>query len=228
MRFKESEYFDYILVHIIFSIITTVLLLLPVEAAIGLRLLIVVIAYNVLIPVWAIYRKQENWLKIWLFVIPISIIFIFPDWFLASVLQVLVFPNDGFPMIGEVPIYMAGLWAIPFFNILYIGSEVQNRYSTRHAYLMVAIVSLLIFILSEETLWMLPSWSAQNVVMIGHVAAYIIIPELILGLSLFFAYNDVRMTSIWQKLVAAFVIMVFYIGNAAFFYFVIERLILAG
>ncbi|MHA1638108.1 MAG: DUF6989 domain-containing protein, partial [Candidatus Thorarchaeota archaeon] len=67
--------------------------------------------------------------------------------------------------------------------------------------------------------------SAQNVAMISHIAIYIIIPEIILGLSAFILYNSLRDRRWWEKLTVSFVIMLLYIGAAGFFYFLIERVI---
>lgn len=89
-------------------------------------------------------------------------------------------------------------------------------------------MSLLLFVGSEATLWMLGSWYAHDVLMIGNVAIYIIIPELLLGLSTYIGYLITRKMGIVHRLVMAFIIMVMYIGNASFFYFIIERLILAA
>jgi hypothetical protein len=105
---KNVELRDLVAAHIIFAVIVVIALLLP-NSPIGARLLIAVIAYNVIIPITAVWRGHKRWLEIWIFVLPISILQIFPDWYLAHQLEVLSFPVDGFPMIGDVPIYMAGL-----------------------------------------------------------------------------------------------------------------------
>ena len=105
--------------------------------------------------------------------------------------------------------------------------EVEKRKDVSFGLTAVAIMSLLIFGGSEATLWMLDSWSAVNLVgLIGNVAIYILIPEIILGLSTYICFMFLRDKSVWLRLLAAFGIMVFYIGNASFFYFIIERLLL--
>ncbi|MHA2083398.1 MAG: DUF6989 domain-containing protein [Candidatus Thorarchaeota archaeon] len=222
---RNAEFRDLLVAHIIFAIIVVIVLLLP-NSPIGARLLISVIAYNVIIPIIALRRGHKRWLEIWIFVLPISILQIFPDWYLALQLDVLSFPVDGFPMIGDVPIYMAGLWAIPLFIIVYVGLEVDEKRSRLVAYGAVVVICLTIFVLAEETLWILPSWSAQNVTMISHVAIYIIIPEVILGMSTFASFLIIREKAIWEKLVWAFLVMTLYLGSVNLFYFIIERLIL--
>jgi len=90
----------------------------------------------------------------------------------------------------------------------------------------VSVLSVLIFVLSELTLVNLPSWTATVTGMTGNLAWYIIIPELFLGLSAFICYDIVREKQIWMKIIGAFTVMILYIGNASFFYFLIETLLL--
>jgi hypothetical protein len=160
-------------------------------------------------------------------VIIISIFQVMPDWFLSAQLGILIFPEDGFVKIGEVSAYMAGLWAIPLFVIIFIGRSVQKRFSLRAALWSVAVSSLVIFAGSEETMWMIPSWQAVNVTTLGHVAVYLLIPEIILGLSAFLGYEAIKGKKHWFKIPAAFLIMLLYIGSLSFFYFLLETLILS-
>lgn len=216
---------DAILVHISFIISCLVVILIPFGIEIGVKLFILVIIYNLLILIVSIWQGHKSWLNIWLFIFFISLLQIWPDWVLSEELNVLVFPEDGLFKIGTVSGYMAGLWVIPLFLIVFIGQRLQERYSKRIGYLSVVLMSLLIFGLSEQLMWMLQSWYAQNVVMIGHIALYIIIPEIILGLSSHYFYEMLKERNHWYKLPAAFIVMVLYLGSAIFFYFLIERVL---
>jgi hypothetical protein len=153
---------------------------------------------------------------------------IFPDWYLSAQLNIVVFPDDGFLKIGTVSIYMAGLWTIPLFLITFIGLRTKERKSEKISYLIVGFITLIIFGLSEQFLGI--SWYAQNVTMIGHIAIYILIPEILLGLSTYRIYTrcirgEAIFSSFLQKVIGAFAIMIFYLGNASFFYFILEKLI---
>lgn len=214
--------------HVIFSLLCLAVLSAPVDLAIGIKMLFLVILYNIMVPVWGTLRKDLIWMNIWLFALILSVFQVFPDWFLAAQLDILVFPEDGGFKIGAVSGYMAGLWAIPVFIAVFIGDRIRLRYSPLAAYWVVGGVSLLLFAGSEQTLWILPSWHAKNVLMIGHTAVYILIPEIIFGLSAFFAYQHTKNRPTWQKIAAAFLVMQLYLGSAAFFYFVIEKVLLAG
>ena len=218
---------DALLVHLLFVLVCGIILLIPANIAIGIKLFILVIIYNLLVPLFGLIRKHTEWVKLWLFVFILSMLQIWPDWFLSAQLEVLVFPDDGLFKIGSVSGYMLFLWAIPFFMILIISQSVQERYSQREGYLTAAITSLLIFGISEMTMWTFGSWYAQNVTMIGHVAIYIIIPEIILGLTTYFAYETIKDKNHWIKLPTAFIVMILYLGNVVFFYFLIERVLLA-
>ena len=218
---------DALVVHLLFVLVCGIILLIPANIGIGIKLFILVIIYNLLVPLFGLFRKHTEWVKLWLFVFILSMLQIWPDWFLSAQLEVLVFPDDGLFKIGSVSGYMLFLWAIPFFMILIISQSVQERYSQREGYLTAAITSLLIFGISEMTMWTFGSWYAQNVTMIGHVAIYIIIPEIILGLTTYFAYETIKDKNHWIKLPTAFIVMILYLGNVVFFYFLIERVLLA-
>jgi len=224
---REKSIKDFIQIHVIFGLIAAITLLFPFQAAISGKLLVLVIIYNGLIIVEFYGKGYDDWKSIWIFSFILSLLMVFPDWYLAETLGALQFPDDGFPMIGgSIPLYMAGLWAIPFFIIVFIGNEAQKRKSEKTAYIIVSTLSMLIFILAELTLVYLPSWTATIIGMTGNLAWYIIVPELFLGLSTFICYNFVRNKKIWLKILGAVTVMILYIGNASFFYFIIESLLL--
>lgn len=226
---KEKSIRDFILIHIIFSVIAAITLLFPFGGAVSAKVLILVIIYNGLVILEFYGKGYEDWQSIWLFSFILSLLMVFPDWYLAETLGALQFPNDGFPMVGgSIPLYMAGLWAIPFFIILFVGNEFQKRKSLQLAYGIVGILSVLIFALAELTLVSLPSWTATVNGMTGNLAWYIIIPELFLGLSLFICYNFIKDKRFLMKILGAFTVMILYIGNASFFYFLIETLLLGS
>lgn len=228
--FSEKPIRDFLLIHVIFAVLAAVTSLVPIPTAtISGKMLVLVIVYNGLIVVEFYNKGYEDWKSIWVFVFILSLLMVFPDWYLAETLGALVFPNDGFPMIGgAIPIYMAGLWTIPFFIIVFIGKEVQSRKSLKLAYGIVSVSSILIFVLAELTLVNLPSWSATVSGMTGNLAWYIVIPELFLGLSTFICYNIMKDKKIWLTITGAFIVMVLYIGFASFFYFLIETLLLGA
>jgi len=108
---------DFILVHIIFIGLCFAVLIIPIPIAIGIKLFILIVSYNLLIPLVGLFRKYSEWIKLWVFVFLISLFQIWPDWFLSAQLNILVFPEDGLFKIGTVSGYMAGLWDCRRINI---------------------------------------------------------------------------------------------------------------
>ena len=226
---SEKPIRDFVLIHVIFAVLAAVTLLIPIPTAtVSGKMLVIVILYNGLIVVEFYSKGNEDWKSIWIFAIILSLLMVFPDWYLAETLGALQFPIEGIMIGGAIPLYMAGLWSIPFFIILFIGKEVQSRKSENIAYSIVSMISILIFVLAELTLVYLPSWTATVIGMTGNLAWYIIIPELILGLSVFICYNIVKDKKIWMTILGAFTVMILYIGSASFFYFVIETILLGA
>jgi hypothetical protein len=217
---------DALVIHILFSVLCAIVLIIPVDIKIGIRMLILVVVYNLAMPVFGLLRRYDEWVNLWLFAFILSSFQVWPDWFLSAQLGVLVFHEDGLIKIGSVSSYMAGLWTIPLFIIVFIGQRIEERYSRSSAYWVVALTSLVIFGGSEQTMWKIPAWYAQNVTMIGHVAIYIIIPEIILGLTAYGCYELIKARRCWLMVPAAFMVMQLYLGSAAFFYFFIERVLI--
>ena len=217
---------DIVLAHALFAVLCLVVLLAPVELRVGVRLFLLVLVYNAMLPVIGILRRDKGLVSLWLFAAILSVFQVYPDLFLSMQLGVVVYPEDGFPKIGTVSGYMAGLWTMPVFMILFVGERIEKRYALGAAYGAVGLLSLLVFGISEETLWMLPSWYARNVAMIDHVALYILLPEVIFGLSAYAAYKAIEERSHWLKIPAAFLVMLLYLGSTAFFYLLVEKVIL--
>lgn len=140
---------DFILVHVIFTGICFAVLNIPIPIAIGIKLFILVISYNLLIPLVGLFRKYSEWVKLWVFVFFISLFLIWPDWFLSAQLDILVFPEDGLFKIGTVSGYMAGLWAIPLFILCFIGLKLKEIYSQLKALIVVGLIAMNIFMFSE-------------------------------------------------------------------------------
>jgi hypothetical protein len=217
---------DAILLHVVFGVTTLIILSLPTGwGSVGMRLLWLVLIYNLALPIIAILQKHIIWLQLWAFLLPLSILMIFPDWFLASELGTLVFPQTGAPYIGMIPVYMAGMWIIPLFIIIFTGLQVESRWNRPAAIWAVALLSLLLFAGSEAVLWTVPIWVAISVATVGHIAVYVVLPEILLGLSAYSAYQASVGRSILHRLAAAFVVMLLYTGSLNFFFFLIERLI---
>ncbi|MBD3194957.1 MAG: hypothetical protein GF317_07885 [Candidatus Lokiarchaeota archaeon] len=223
---RQRDFIDAIILHLIFAAIAMIIFLIPINIENGIRIFILVLIYNVLIPSYAYYKKYFSWINIWIFCFLISIFQIFPDWFLSAVLNILVFPEDGLFKIGTVSGYMFGLWSIPLFIIVFLTLKIKESHSQKSGYMLNVFASFLIFTISELTIWMLGSWYPQNVTIIfGHLAVYIIIPEIILGISSYYFYDFIKEKPQLIKIPISFLIMLIYQGAATFFYFIFEYII---
>ncbi|TFG16172.1 MAG: hypothetical protein EU531_07365 [Promethearchaeota archaeon] len=201
------------------------MLIVPFPLLIGMKLFILVLFYNLLILGFGVIKNHSIWIKLYFFVLFISLFQIFPDWYLSAQLEILVFPEDGFFKIGTVSAYMLGLWVIPLFIIGFISLRIKERYSIKIAYLSAILLSLIIFGLAEQSMWVF-SWYPQNVFLLfDHLAIYIIIPEIILGFSSFYLFLKFKDNKIYFKIAIAFVVMLLYLGAANFFYFLIEKIL---
>lgn len=217
---KHSLFF-----HISFTILCIIVLLLPIPATNGWRLFFLVLVYNISLPIVAQVWEHDRWMDIFLFVLPVSILQVIPDWFLSKVLGVLVFPPDGFYKIGTVSAYMAGLWTIPLFIIVYVATRFEKRYPEANPlskYLLAGGTAFLIFFLSEEFMRLIPVWYAQNVSMIGHTAIYVLFPEFVLGIFATFAYFHTEHKPFRTKLLWAIPTMAVYLGTLSFSYLFVE------
>jgi hypothetical protein len=222
-KFTTNEK-DALIIHGLFALLCIVILILPINIGAGVKLFILVIVYNIVMAGYGILKKDNEWFGIWLFSLILSLFQVFPDWIIADILKAIVFPEDGLFKIGSVSGYMAGLWAIPIFLIIFISEKIRTRISRPAAYMTSGIIAFLIFFMSEQTVWLIPSWYAVNVKMIGFSAFYILVPEIILGLAAYRCYEEIRGRSHWIKVPAAFIVMLLYTGSVVFFYFLVERI----
>jgi len=215
---KEQR--DILFFHTGFAILVAFALVLP-FASLGMRILLLVVIYNIALPIFTYLSGYPQVLNLWVFLAPLSLLMIFPDWFLAAKLNILVFPKTGSPFIGPVPLFMAGMWNIPLFIILYLGEQTEKSFNRTYALIAVAFLSLIVFVSSEAVMWTIPVWYAQNVTQVAHVALYVIIPEIVFGLSAYLAYR-ITETKNWQtRLLAVYMVEALYLGNLSLFYLLI-------
>lgn len=217
---------DFVIIHLIFVGLCFTVILIPFPIGMGIKLLVLVAFYNLGVLFLGILRKDKLWIKLFVFTFLISVFQIWPDWFLSAQLNVLVFPEDGSFKIGTVSGYMVGLWTIPLFIICFIGAVLEEEYSRFKSFIVVGLLSFGIFVFAEQTMWMLQSWYPQNVTLfLDHLAIYIIIPEVILGLTTFYYFTKIKSQHYGVLIIVAFGVMLLYLGGASFFYFLFEKLI---
>lgn len=206
-----------------FALIAVPVLFVPL-GSLGLRVWLLVAGWNIALLLAARWRGHDRWLGIWLFLLPLSILQVFPDWFLSAQLNVLVFPDIGAPMVGTVSSFMALMWVIPLFLAVMAGEAARQRHGTSAGVAAAAVTALLIFAASESISWRIPLWYAQDVGTWQHMAFYVLPAELVLGTSTYAGYLLTRERGPVLRIAAAAGIMLMYLGALAFFYLLFETL----
>ncbi|HWU68563.1 MAG TPA: hypothetical protein VN046_06790 [Stenotrophobium sp.] len=173
----------------------------------GQALTALALAYNILLPLYAVARGHAEWLSLWFFLIPLSCAQVFPDWALVDIGHALSFPDHGqYRIGGAVPVYFMGLWIMLLFPILLICDTTRRRYFNT------AVLSLLLFAFWEWAARPLALWHASNVFMIAGTAVYPIIPEMILCVAALQAYRNSHNRNIIQRVFSAFGVNLLYTG----------------
>lgn len=181
----------------------------------GLAILALVVAFNVLLPLFAGSSGHRHWFDLWLFLLPLSIFQVVPDWVLSQLLGILVFPDLGAPRVGgHVPVYMAGMWVIPLFWVLLVA---------RGSTVLAGLLALGVFAASEWAAPVFDIWRPRNVGLHYGIADYVLIPEALLGWAAAFAYRETGQAGIVVRIAAAAAVSIFYTGALVVSYFLMQR-----
>lgn len=218
---------DALIFHIAFALLALVVLRLA-EPALGLRISMLVVVYNLMLPAYAQWRGHDEWLDVWLFLLPVSLLQVLPDWLLASVFGVLVFPQTGSSYIGAVPVFMAGMWVIPLFMLVMIERALTPRFGRAAGVVGTLLASALVFLAAEAVAWRIPIWVAQDVAQWQGIALYLIPALLLLGPVTARVYEACLRRTLWERLLAAALVMLFYAGSCVVSYWLVEILWIRG
>lgn len=205
---------DALLFHLVFAAAAAGVFLLLRPPELGWGVLGLAACYNLLLPLIASRGGHRDWLEVWLFLLPLSVLQVLPDWVLTQQFGILVFPDLGGPHIGAVPAYMAGLWVIPLFWVLWLAGR-----STLTA----AVLALLLFAGAEWAARPLQLWHAQHVGQFMGVASYVLVPEALLGWAAAHAFEQTRGANPFARVGAAVCVSTFYTGALVLAYFLSEH-----
>lgn len=174
-----------------------------------------VVAYHLVLLGGAWLRSHSELVGVWLFLAPLSLIQVLPDWILVEYFGVLGFPNLGGERFGPVPAYMAGLWVTPLLLTVW-AAELAHRASAWLAAIVAPLAALAVFGAAE---WLAPRygmWLPRNVATIYGVAPYILAAEAALGLMTWLAWVNVQARALPVKVLAAGAVSAAYSGAAGF------------
>ncbi len=205
---------DALLFHLVFAAAAAGVFLLLRPPELGWGVLGLAACYNLLLPLIASRGGHRDWLELWLFLLPLSVLQVLPDWVLTQQFGILVFPDLGGPHIGAVPAYMAGLWVIPLFWVVWLAGR-----STLTA----AVLALLLFAGAEWAARPLQLWHAQHVGQFMGVASYVLVPEALLGWAAAHAFEQTRGGNPLARIGAAVCVSTFYTGALVLAYFLSEH-----
>lgn len=186
----------------------------------GLMISALVLGYHVALVLVAMTRGYREWIALWWFLLPLSVMQVLPDWVLADFVGSLRFYDHGVIRLGAVPAYMAGMWMIPLFLIVRLSDCVSARSLQPIAAMLLAI---LLFGSSEWYAQPLALWREVGVThtWLG-VALYVLPPEALLGLAAWWGHNITRGKTTLTRIPLAMGISIFYTGMLISSYFLIE------
>lgn len=204
--------------HLLFFVVAAPVVFFAKDDNLGKALLILAIFYNVALPALSVTRGHAEWMRLWVFLFPLSCGQVLPDWALAEIPQVLVFPDLGqYRIGGVVPVYFMGLWIVLLFPVLLISNSLR-----RSRYLVAGLLSLLLFTFWEWAAGPLNLWHGQNVAMIQGVALYTLVPEMLLGVIALWMYRNTQDSNPIQRLFSALGVNLLYTG-ALFIALILSR-----
>ncbi len=181
----------------------------------GTALLGLVLAWNLVLPLWATLSGRQDWFRAWAFTLPLSMLQLLPDAVLVNATHTLNFPDLGAPRLLGVPVYMALMWVIPLTWIVLAGSL--------SAALLTAAV---VFGAAELLAAPLGLWRAAGVHTVAGAAIYVLPAELLLAALSWRAARGGR--DVAARLGAAARISLAYTGALMWCWLLLERVGLGG
>jgi hypothetical protein len=219
---------DQLVFHAVFFAVALVAVAVPAGPTTGWRIALLVGGYHAASVAFAWQRGHRRWLRLWWFAAVLSVFQVLPDAVLADGLGTLRFPEDGFPDLGPVTGYMAGLWAIPVVVIVAVADAVGRRRGERASWVAAVVAAAVVFGLAELTLTtLLPIWEPVGVTTVGGLALYILPAELFLGVAVLAGARWTRDGPPLRVVPVAAVVALAYTGAATVSWFLIERTLLA-
>lgn len=143
----------------------------------GQLILALMLGFHAALLGLAVMRGHRQWLRWYAFLLPVSVLQIFPDAMLAGALGSLRFASAGVPHIGAVPMFMGGLWLIPLLIVGLAADQARGPLGGIGSTAMASALGLLLFAIAEWMAWYIPIWNAVGVASTWHVAHYVLLPE---------------------------------------------------
>ncbi len=196
------------------TLATAALLAAP-AGPLGMRILAAVVLWHVAVVSVGVWRRDAAWRSAYALVAPMSVLLVLPDEFLAVGLRTIAFPDTGAPFVGQIPVFMAGTWAIPLSAIVLAGRAAERRGGPVWGVAAGAALGLAVFAASEALSGVLPIWTPVGVPMWGPVAAYVLPAEALLAAATVWADHYARGRSVLARLGVGAGVVLAYAGALA-------------
>lgn len=207
--------------HAAFAIAAGLALMLTPARFYGYAVLGAVVGYHLASLAWSSWRGDREWLRLWAYLLPLSVLQVVPDWILVEMVGSLRFMDHGIARVGSVPVYMAGMWSIPLFVIVALAR--QARFPALRA-MVAVVVALLMFASSEWYAHPLGLWHAVSVEhSVMGIALYVLPAEAALGLAAWWGFEATRGRGLVTQILVAAATSVFYTGTLITSYFFFEH-----
>jgi hypothetical protein len=167
-----------------FAVFAAVVLAIPL-GSLGWRVLFLVVIFYLGVVILARKTGDPLLWHAWVVLAPMSVLMVFPDWYLSAELGTLVFPDTGAPYIGTVPLFMAGMWTIALMPIVWVTTLVARRFGVVAGVGVAAVVGAVFFWAAELVAPSIPLWEPVGVTMFAGVALYVLLPEMVLSAASF-------------------------------------------
>lgn len=181
----------------------------------GWGVLMCVVAYNVALPLTARAVGRPDLVRLWAFLLPLSIFQLLPDWVLADLIGTISFPDTGGPRVDDtIPLAMCGMWVAPLFISLALAKDSAWR---------AAGLALAIFTGSELAAPALEIWEPTDATtQVAGVALYVLPAEAVLGAAALLAFRWVGERARVEQVAVALGVATLYLGALVLGYFLID------
>lgn len=180
VRLDPSQVRRWLVGLLAFAALAVVGLAVPI-GQLGMRVLLLVVIFNVGVVVVARRTDDRVLWRAWAVLAPMSVLMVLPDWFLSAEVGSLNFPNTGAPYVGTMPLFMAGMWTVALLPVVLIGVVVADRRGMIAGTAAAAVSGVALFWAAELAAPLIPLWEPVGVAMVAGIAGYVIVPELVLS-----------------------------------------------
>lgn len=189
-------------------------LALPVPAQ-GWAVLGVVVAYAVALPATCRAVGRLEWAALALFLVPVSLFQVLPDWVLADLVGTLAFPDRGGPRVDDViPLAMGAMWIAPLF-VAVVLAGLRPAVS--------ALTAVVVFAGAELLAPVVGLWEpVGDTARVLGVAVYVLPAEAALGWATAAAFLATRDRPVPHRIGAALAVSTFYLGALVLAHFAID------